>query len=113
MSSISEGTSSQGTPLLSSFHPKPGDVFLARWVDDGVYYRAMLLRPVDPIYSLMDFLGYGTGLSRSADFCKDLASLPTACLIDQYLQREVAYIARMRSRLGSAARMEERFNSVL
>ena len=97
------GESSPATrPSLPSFHPKPGDLVLARWVEDGVYYRAMFLRNTDPVHSLLDFLEYGTGLSRSDDLCKDLADLPDSCLIDQYLQREAAYAARMKRRLASA-----------
>ena len=102
MSSSSEASSPGDNLQLSSFRPKPGDLVMARWVQDGVYYRAMFLRNVDSVYSLMDFLDYGTGLSRSDDLCKDLEYLPSACLIDQYLQREVAYIARMKRRLASA-----------
>lgn len=102
MASTSGDSSPATRPSLPSFHPKPGDLVLARWVEDGVYYRAMFLRNTDPVHSLLDFLEYGTGLSRSDDLCKDLADLPDSCLIDQYLQREAAYAARMKRRLASA-----------
>ena len=102
MASSSEESSPGDSPHLSSFHPKPGDLVLARWVEDGVYYRAMFLRNAGPVHSLLDFLEYGTGLSRTDDLCKDLADLPSTCLIDQYLQREAAYAARMRRRLAAA-----------
>ena len=111
MASGADATSPGDHSRSSPYLPKPGELVLARWIEDGVYYRAMFLRTVDSVYSLLDFLDYGTGLSRSDDLCADLAYLPTDCLIDQYLQREEAYIIRMKNRLESAARMRSRLES--
>ena len=111
MPSESKETSPRGSSSLLPYSPKPGDLVLARWVEDGVFYRARLLRAEDSVYSLLDFIGYGTGLSRSDDLYEDLAYLPQDCLIDQYLHREEAYALRMKQRLESASRMEKRLKS--
>ena len=111
MAFVSAAVSPVGCSSSSTFSPKPGDLVLARWVEDGVFYRAMFLRVVDSKYSLLNFLDYGTGLSRSDDLCEGLACLPTNCLVDQYLQREFAYALRMQRRLESAARVENLLDS--
>ena len=111
MPSGSSETSPQDSSSLLPFSPKPGDIVLARWVGDGVFYRARLLRAEDSVYSLLDFIGYGTGFSRSDDLYADLAHLPHDCFLDQYLYREEAYALRMKQRLESAARMERELAS--
>ena len=103
--SSSGGAPPGGSSHLSPYLPLPGDLVLARWVEDNVFYRARLLKVVDSVYSLLDFLDYGTGLSRSDDLYEDLAYLPRGCLIDQYLQRESAYVLRMKKRLESAQKL--------
>ena len=93
----------EGAPL-SPFLPQCGDIVLARWTEDGCFYRARLLEFRDPVYCLLHFFNYGLGLSRYDELYEGLVYLPPGCLIDQFLQQEVARILKKRKKQAKASR---------
>ena len=74
---------------MGPFLPKVGDVVIAKWIEDGVFYKAQILEFRDPEHCLLKFFRYGLGLSRYDELYESLSYLPCPCHIDQYLHQEV------------------------
>ena len=86
---IIEDKSAQLTPLV-------GDILIAMWELDGVFYRVKILEHMDDGRYLCNFLEYGEGIARAEDIYEEISDTPPGSLIDELLQREVDGITAMR-----------------
>ena len=76
--------------------PLVGDIMVAKWELDGVFYRVRVMEHMDDGRYLCDFLEYGEGIARAEDMFLEIEDTPPGSLIDELLQKEVDGIKNMR-----------------
>ena len=76
--------------------PLVGDIMVAKWELDSVFYRVRVLEHMDDGRYLCDFLEYGEGIARAEDMFLEIEDTPPGSLIDELLQKEVDGIKNMR-----------------
>ena len=76
--------------------PLVGDILIAKWELDGVFYRVRVMEHMDDGRYLCDFLEYGEGIARAEDMFLEIEDTPPGSLIDELLQKEVDGIKNMR-----------------
>ena len=88
--------------------PLMGDQVIAKWEEDGVFYRANITEHLDDGRYRLDFLHYGIGIARAEDIYLEIADTPEGSQIDYYLQQELEGIVNMRRQVRESRENQER-----
>ena len=82
--------------------PLVGDIMVAKWELDGVFYRVRVMEHMDDGRYLCDFLEYGEGIARVEDIVLEIEDIPLGSLISELLQKEIDGIKNMRRIVAEA-----------
>ena len=92
----------------AKFIPLVGDQVIARWEEDGAFYRANIIEHLDDGRYKLDFVHYGPGTSKAEDIYLEVNDTPEGSMIDFYLQQELEGLRNMRMQVReSRERYEE------
>ena len=92
----------------AKFIPLVGDQVIAKWEEDGTFYRANIIEHLDDGRYKLDFIHYGPGTSKAEDIYLEASDTPEGSMIDFYLQQEQEGLRNMRMQVReSRERYEE------
>ena len=95
-------------PKEAPFKPLVGDTVYAKWILDDVIYRARILEHLDSGNYILDFIGYGKGVSEQGEIYDNIFDIPVGTRIEEGVEEDFEEAFKLRRKKEAAAKKRRR-----